>query len=138
VPNSAIEGVAFSPDGKTLAITYGFNNAKGTVELRDPVAGQLLLAPGQFDYYVNSLAFAPDGETIATANNDGTITVCDRTTLQTKLMINTKTDNVQKLAIPQTASASSLITVTTQPVAGRPQRQIRVRIPLCQAGRVFF
>ncbi|MBF8189972.1 PD40 domain-containing protein [Nonomuraea sp. K274] len=63
--------VAFSPDGKNLAIAY---NDDGTVRLWDISTGRRLGKP--FTGHsgpIRSVAFSPDGSTLASAGDDGTV-----------------------------------------------------------------
>jgi len=61
--------VAFSPDGETLAVSYG------TVELRRASDGSLLRTfPGQLDG-VTSLDFSPDGAALAVGMTSGLVQV---------------------------------------------------------------
>jgi len=65
-----VESLAFSPDGKTLAIGAAGNGAAGTVQLWD-VATRELITTVVTTGAVSSLAFSPDGETLAfSAQND--------------------------------------------------------------------
>ncbi|MGY5036113.1 nSTAND1 domain-containing NTPase [Streptomyces sp. 900116325] len=71
--NYAVDSVAFSPDGNTLAT--GSND--GTVRFWDPATGQLkdtITKAGA------TVAFSPDGNTLATGSNDGTIRLLDAVT----------------------------------------------------------
>ncbi len=83
VNSSPIHGLAFSPDGKTLAARL-----TETVSLYDVKAGQELrrfarpphyrLLPAARKYYgFETLAFAPDGKTLATDVEDGTVGLWD-------------------------------------------------------------
>ncbi|SEG42277.1 translation initiation factor eIF2A [Actinacidiphila yanglinensis] len=69
--NCNLNSVAFSPDGRTLAVATG----KGTVQLWDAVthaAGEMLINKGST---ASAVAFSPDGTLLATGNFDGTITL---------------------------------------------------------------
>ena len=66
--------VAFSPDGKRLAVGSG-----GTVKISDALSGQELLALWGHTAGVTSVAFSPDGKRLATGSYDGTVQVWDAT-----------------------------------------------------------
>jgi eukaryotic-like serine/threonine-protein kinase len=92
-----IEQVAFSPDGKLLAIAYGNSNKTSTVELRDPVTGALRLSSDVLGHYVNAFDFSPDGQTLAIANNDGTFNIRQVSNLQPSLTIRDHPSNVYRI-----------------------------------------
>ena len=72
--------VAFSPDGKTLAVGSGAAAAsgQGTVELWDVAARrQIGVIHGGDGGGVSALAFSPDGKTLATGTWDGTVSLWD-------------------------------------------------------------
>ncbi|MFB9679523.1 WD40 repeat domain-containing serine/threonine protein kinase [Streptosporangium vulgare] len=83
----AVEAMAFSPDGRLLA--SGGNNDNGadpdehTVILWDVATRQQVGAPltGHTDW-VRSVAFSPDGKTLATAGADKTVILWDVATRQ--------------------------------------------------------
>ena len=71
--NLGVNAVAFSPDGKLLAVAQ----ANGYVRLWNPVTGQPvgapLLASTSPQSYVAGVAFSPDGKLLASAGGDGTV-----------------------------------------------------------------
>jgi len=68
-------GVAFSPDGKTLAV----GAIDGIVRLLDPSTGQVQRElKGHTSWIViRGVVFSPDGKTLATASTDGTVRLWD-------------------------------------------------------------
>jgi WD40 repeat protein len=67
--SAPVWGLAFSPDGRTLAAGCG----DARVRLWDPVTGQLLLVLDGHTQRVNTVAFSPDGRSLASASHDGAI-----------------------------------------------------------------
>ena len=64
-----VEGVAFSPDGRTLAMaSYG-----GTVQLWDVASGKLLESLKGHSSVALGVAFSPDGRTLASGGSDHTV-----------------------------------------------------------------
>ena len=76
---AAVDSVAFSPDGRTLAT----GNDGGTLQLWDvtnPARPRPLSQPPTgFPAAVYSVAFSPDGRTLASGNADGTVRLWDVT-----------------------------------------------------------
>jgi len=68
-----IFGIAFAPDGKTLATAGGLQGQRPEVKLWDPRTGKQRAALGGHKDSVMSVAFAPDGRLLATASLDGTV-----------------------------------------------------------------
>ncbi|MFN8498685.1 MAG: hypothetical protein U0641_12605 [Anaerolineae bacterium] len=75
--SSSLKGVAFSPDGKTLASAsadetirlWDVSNPQQAVPLGSPLKGH--------SGVVENVAFSPDGKTLASASNDSTIILWD-------------------------------------------------------------
>ena len=66
---SQVEGVAFSPDGKTLAVA----SFAGTVQLWDVATGELRESLKGHSSAVLAVAFSPDGRTLASGSVDQTV-----------------------------------------------------------------
>jgi WD40 repeat protein len=82
-------GLAFSPDGKVLAVAGSEKDGDheyGVVRLWDPATGRDVRAP--FTGHagrVESAAFAPDGKTLAAGDRDGQVKLWDPATGQEKV-----------------------------------------------------
>src|SRR5262249_42082328 len=68
-----VVGVAFSPEGKTLA-TAGDDHA---IRLWEANTGKELVTIREHDWPVMSVAFSPDGTSLASASLDGTVGLGD-------------------------------------------------------------
>jgi WD40 repeat protein len=75
-PGKGIRAVAFSPDGKTLAVALG----DSTVRLFATADGKAGASAPNVE--ANGLAFSPDGSKIAVAGHDGEVKVIDATSMQ--------------------------------------------------------
>lgn len=88
--DQAVDAVAFSPDGKTLA-TGSYDS---TARLWDVDTGKTRRILDQHTESVNAVAFSPDGKALATAFNDGIVLVWDVDTGKPGPEIITVTDSV--------------------------------------------
>lgn len=69
-------GVAFSPDGRLLAVSIG-QNQHGSVKVWDTRTGQAAFLLREQSGSAYSVAFSPDGQRIITANHDGSVSFWD-------------------------------------------------------------
>ena len=72
----AVNSVAFSPDGKTIA-SGSYDN---TIKLWDAASGKELKTMFGHSNWVLSVSFSPDGKTIASGSWDGTVKLWDSVT----------------------------------------------------------
>jgi WD40 repeat protein/serine/threonine protein kinase len=73
----AVKAEAFSPDSRTLAVARGVDNQPNEVQLWDVPAGKLLATiPGHLRG-VEALAFTPDGNSLASGDQDGLVKLWD-------------------------------------------------------------
>ena len=64
---------ALSPDGRIIAMTYGFDDFENAVSLWDTSNGKHLGTLAGHKQAIWSVAFSPDGKTLATSSGDGTL-----------------------------------------------------------------
>jgi WD40 repeat protein len=74
--SNAPSGHAISPDG-TLAATTSANREGSTIQVWDTTSGKLLILLRGHTSWVTSLAFAPDGKTLASGSYDTTVLLWD-------------------------------------------------------------
>lgn len=77
VENGGAVGLAFSPDGKTLASAPGGNVKEQVLRLWDVETGRILRTFEGHADIVYGVAFGPDGKRIASASKDRTVRVWD-------------------------------------------------------------
>jgi WD40 repeat protein/tetratricopeptide (TPR) repeat protein len=95
--HSQVEGVAFSPDGKTLAMASWERN----VHLWDVAAGELLATLKGHSNAVDAVAFSPDGRTLASGSWDHTVRLWNVETRRELMQLdagNIELGNVQTVA----------------------------------------
>lgn len=74
IPHSSASAFAFSPDNTLLVIA---NIGKGKIDLCDTKTGDILTTLDGHTARVKSLIFSPDGKTLVSTGNDGTILLWD-------------------------------------------------------------
>jgi len=83
----AVYSLALSPDGQRLATTAYDLQKPGAITLWDVPGGkQLTVIRGHKDY-VTAVAFSPDGKTLATASQDGSVKLWDVATQRERVSL---------------------------------------------------
>jgi WD40 repeat protein len=85
--------VAFSPDGKRLAIGYG-----GSVKIVDVATGKEVLTLQGHTAMVNSVAFSPHRDCLASASDDKTVKIWDLASGREKVCLRRHTSSVRCVA----------------------------------------
>ncbi len=116
-----VNSVAFAPDGKTIAsgsgkpYSVGSSGDDNTIKLWDARSGQLLSTFKGHSSSINSVGFAPDGKTLASASRDHTIKLWDTRTGQLLRTLTGHKDYVNSVAFApdgkMLASASRDLTI---------------------------
>ncbi|KAM5348925.1 hypothetical protein ACJ41O_008748 [Fusarium nematophilum] len=82
--SDSVNAVAFSPDGSRIASGSGDNTGRiasgsgdNTVRVWDAKSGREVRKLGGHSYWVNAVAFSPDGSRIASGSYDNTVRVWD-------------------------------------------------------------
>jgi WD40 repeat protein/tRNA A-37 threonylcarbamoyl transferase component Bud32 len=73
----AIGALAFSPDGKRLAVASGNRGNAGEVKVWDPATGEVIAACQGPTAHVSCVAYDPDGRHLAGGSLDGVVRVWD-------------------------------------------------------------
>jgi WD40 repeat protein len=85
-----VAALAFSPDGQTLVSSGGTLGKAGEVHVWEVASGaERVLLPTQADS-VEAVAYSPDGKSLATAANDGTVTLWDGATGKQQQVFHTR------------------------------------------------
>ncbi|MCP4104649.1 MAG: WD40 repeat domain-containing protein [Desulfobacteraceae bacterium] len=75
IPQSKVNAVVFSPDSKTLASVAGPGD--NTVRLWDVASGKEIRRFEAHTHWIESVAFSPDGKTLASGSDDKTVRLWD-------------------------------------------------------------
>ena len=113
-----VVGVAFSPDGRTLATA---SNDR-TVRLRDTRTGAMLRSLEGHDDNVNGVAYRPDGEELATAGEDHTVRLWDAHSGKETLRLHGHTAPVTGVAFSPDGQPGNLERGSHREVVGPPRR----------------
>lgn len=90
--SSGINGVALSPDGKTVA-SNGWGEKE--VKLWDAVTGEPKPSLAGHSQQVVSVSFSPDGKSLVSASHDQTARIWDLATGETKVILKGHTDKLE-------------------------------------------
>lgn len=86
VGRGSIQSFVYAPDGKTIATAGGWQD--NVVQLWDAQTGNHKTTLTGHTKRVNSVAYSPDGNTIASGSRDGTVRLWDATTGKPKPILN--------------------------------------------------
>jgi WD40 repeat protein len=98
--NEQIVAVAFSPDGQRLVTAGAWHDMPGQLTIWD-VAARKALVRLRGTGSIRTVAYSPDGTTIATGEFGGAIRLRDASTGQERAVLNGHTSGVNKLAFSQ-------------------------------------
>jgi WD40 repeat protein/serine/threonine protein kinase len=97
-PAGNVYSLAFSPNGKRLAVGYGSGAGAAPVKLWEVGSGRLSLTLPGHAHYVSSLAFSPDGRLLASGGHDSSLRVWDLVTGREALALKNRTGSVNGVA----------------------------------------
>jgi WD40 repeat protein len=72
-----VPALAFSPDGKRLAVCGGYPSKPGEVRIHDTVTGNEVLTLYGHPETVNHAVFSPDGQQLAAIDASGLVLIWD-------------------------------------------------------------
>jgi WD40 repeat protein len=107
--------LAFSPDGKILAVGGGVSGELGEVRLIDPATGQLIRPLATLEEVVLDVEFSPDGKQLAVAAGDQTLRIFDVATGKQTLRHDDHSDWV--MAVTYSADGKHLVTASRDKTA---------------------
>jgi WD40 repeat protein len=102
--HSAVDAVAWSPDGTKIASGAGFDGAAGSVagdtlvKVWDAASGKTLVTFSGHTWFINSVAWSPDGTKIASSDGGHSVIVWDAATGKTITTYASHTDQVAYIA----------------------------------------
>jgi WD40 repeat protein len=74
-----VRGVAFSPDGRLVAVISEYSIWLWTLTSTDPAASLKTILPEKSEQWINQIAFSPDSRWLVTASGDSTARLWDVT-----------------------------------------------------------
>ena len=99
-PFTKIDSVAFSPDGKILAI----GSLNGMIRLWDTSSGKLKRTLLDQIGFIKSLTFSPDGKSVASGSDDGSILVWNIETWKNKPFLAERMDSISCVSFSRDGS----------------------------------
>lgn len=94
----SVNDLRFSPDGKSLAIAGGQPSAKGMIRIVSVADWKIVADLGGHTDVVSSIAFSPDGSTLASASFDKTVRIWEWNSATLKRSITGHSDFVYAVA----------------------------------------